>query len=206
MIKVATTLGYVPCLRKTLIVLARNQPSSKPGALSQSPTSRRARPGRATTASALAAAPASLCLCHGSDSRVDPVAVTAGDHRTVCSPQPAAADRRPRIRGVAPPRRTNLAPPATPISLCCFSPVAESCPTTMSDPATVGRGVRVVRPEGCRRTREKSLRAASLRMLAEEPDVDPARVPEATGAPIRGHRRRDGNRLDGVGDQPSPSR
>jgi hypothetical protein len=33
---------------------------------SSSPTSRRARPGRATTASALAAAPASLCLCHAS--------------------------------------------------------------------------------------------------------------------------------------------
>ena len=59
---------------------------------------------------------------------------------------------------------------------------------------------------GCRRKREKSLRAASLWMLAEEPDVDPARVPEATGAPIRRHRRRDRNRLDGVGDQPSPSR
>ena len=48
-------------------------------------------------------------------------AVTAGDHRTVCSPQPAAADRRPRIRCVAPPLRTNLARPTTPISLCCFS-------------------------------------------------------------------------------------
>ena len=43
-------------------------------------------------------------------------------------------------------------------------------------------------------------------MPAEEPDVDPASVPEATGAPIRRHRRRDRNRLDGVGDQPSPSR
>jgi hypothetical protein len=43
-------------------------------------------------------------------------------------------------------------------------------------------------------------------MLAEEPDVDPARVPAATGAPIRRHRRRDRNRLDGVGDQPPPSR
>jgi hypothetical protein len=41
--------------------------------------------------------------CHGSDSHADPLAVTAGDHRTVCSPQPAAADRRPRIRGVAAP-------------------------------------------------------------------------------------------------------
>ena len=46
---------------------------------------------------------------------------------------------------------------------------------------------------GCRRKREKSLRAAFSWMLAEEPDVDPARVPEATGAPIRRHRRRDRN-------------
>ena len=44
------------------------------------------------------------CLCHGSDSRVDCVVVTVGDHRAVCSLQPAAADRRPRIRGVAAPR------------------------------------------------------------------------------------------------------
>ena len=59
---------------------------------------------KATTESPDPAAAASF-LCHGSDSRADPpVAVTAGDHRTVCSPQPAAADRRPRIRGVAPPR------------------------------------------------------------------------------------------------------
>jgi hypothetical protein len=41
---------------------------------------------------------------HGSDSRVDCVVVTVSDHRTVCSPQPAAADRRPPARGVAPPR------------------------------------------------------------------------------------------------------
>ncbi len=87
-------------------------------------------------------------LCHGCDSRRPPVAVTAGDHRTLCSPQPAAADRRPRIRGVAPPRRTNLARPATPISFCCFSLGSESCPATMSDSATIERVVRVVRPEG----------------------------------------------------------
>jgi hypothetical protein len=42
-------------------------------------------------------------------------------------------------------------------------------------------------------------------MLAQEADVDPARVPEVTGAAIRRHRRRDRNRLDGVGDQPSPN-
>ena len=50
-----------------VIVLARNCSPSKPGALSQSPTSKRAGAGRGTTASALAAARASLCLCHASD-------------------------------------------------------------------------------------------------------------------------------------------
>jgi hypothetical protein len=59
---------------------------------------------------------------------------------------------------------------------------------------------------GCRGKRAKSPLAASLWMLANESDVDPARVPQATGAPIRRHRRRDRNRLDGVADQPSPSR
>src|SRR5437763_13329765 len=66
-------------------------------------------------------------------------------------------------------------------------------PTALSDPATVERVVRVGRPEGCRPMREKSLRAASLWMLVQEPDIDPAWVPEATGAPIRRHRRRDCN-------------
>ena len=46
---------------------------------------------------------------------------------------------------------------------------------------------------GCRAKRERSPRAASLWMLAQEPDVDPARVPEVTGAPIRRDRRRDRN-------------
>jgi hypothetical protein len=46
----------------------------------------------------------------------------------------------------------------------------------------------------------------AIDMLAQEPDLDPARVPEASGAPIRRHRRRDRNWLHGVGDQPSPSR
>jgi hypothetical protein len=44
-----------------------------------------------------------LLVRHGSDSRVDCVVVTVGDRRAVCSSQPAAADRRPRIRGVVPP-------------------------------------------------------------------------------------------------------
>jgi hypothetical protein len=50
-----------------VIVLAGNPVPSKPGALSQSPTFKRARPGRATTASALAAAPDPLCPCHVPD-------------------------------------------------------------------------------------------------------------------------------------------
>jgi hypothetical protein len=50
-----------------VIVLARNRPPSKTWRAVQSPTSRRARPRRASTASALAAGPASLCLCHGLD-------------------------------------------------------------------------------------------------------------------------------------------
>jgi hypothetical protein len=45
-------------------------------------------------------------LCHGSDSQVDCVVATVGDHRTVCSPQPAAADRRPPPRGARFPERT----------------------------------------------------------------------------------------------------
>ena len=43
-------------------------------------------------------------FAHGCDSRADRVAVTAGDPRIVGSVQPTAADRRPRARGVAPPR------------------------------------------------------------------------------------------------------
>jgi len=46
-----------------------------------------------------------LSLCHGSDSHVDCVVVTVGDHRTVCSPQPAAAERRPPSRGARFPGR-----------------------------------------------------------------------------------------------------
>ena len=100
----------------------------------------------------------------------------------------------------------NLAPPATPISLCCFS---LGCGVVPDDDVRLRDGrqrcaSRTTR--GCRRKREKSLPAASLWLLAQEPDVDPARVPEATGAPIRRHRRRDRNRLDGVGDQPPPRR
>jgi hypothetical protein len=147
-----------------------------------------------------------LSQCHGSDSRVDCVVVTAGDPGIVGSVQPAAADGRPRIRGVAPPRRTNLAPPVTPISLCCFS---LGCGVVPGDDVRLRDGrQRCASPttRGCRRKREQSLPAASSWLLAQEPDVDPARVPEATGAPIRRHRRRDRNRLDGVGDQPSPSR
>ena len=145
-------------------------------------------------------------FAHACDSRVECVLVTVGDHRAVCSPQPAAADRRPRIRGVAPPSRTNLAPPVTSISSCWVLAVAEIVPDDDVGLATVERGCASRTTRGCRRKREKPLLAPCLWMLAQEPDVDPARVPEATGAPIGGHRRRDCNRLDDVGDQPSPSR
>ena len=91
------------------------------------------------------------------------------------------------IRGDLQARRTT---PATPVSSCCFSRLGKLCPTTTADSATVGR-VCESYDRGCRRKREKSLLAASLWMLAAEPDVDPARVPKATGAPIRHHRRRD---------------
>ena len=104
------------------------------------------------------------------------------------------------------PRRTNRAPPVTPISLCCFS---LRCGVVPGDDVRLRDGrQRCASPttRGCRRKREQSLPAASLRLLAQEPDVDPARVPEATGATIRRHRRRDRDRLDGVGDQPSPCR
>ena len=152
--------GYVPCLRKILIVVALNGRSSKPGALGESPTSRRARPGRATTASALAAAPASLCLCHGSDSHVDCVVVTVGDHRTVCSPQPAAAERRPPSRGARFAERAQR--PA--------GVAAETC--TGSGRITSGNAERCVaagsgrrqRREG-RERRRRARRAGALRRL-----------------------------------------
>jgi hypothetical protein len=84
--------------------------------------------------------------------------------------------------------------------------VAESCPATMSRLADGRQRCASPTTRGCRLKREQSLLAASLWLLAQEPDLDPARVPEATGTPIRRHRRRDRNRLDGAGDQPSPSR
>ena len=68
--------------------------------------------------------------------------------------------------------------------------VAEAVPND-GGCATVGRVVRVVRPEGADGKREQSLLAASLWMLSPEPDVDPTRIPEATRAPIRRHRGRD---------------
>jgi len=37
--------------------------------------------------------PRALAQCHGSDTHVDCVVVAVGDHRTVCPPQPAAAER-----------------------------------------------------------------------------------------------------------------
>ena len=98
----------------------------------------------------------------------------------------------------------NLAPPTTSISLCCFSLGCGVAPDDDVRPRDRRQRCANRTNRGCRRKREKSPRAASLWMLAEEPDLDPARVPEATRAPIRRHRRRDRNRLDGVGDQPPP--
>ena len=91
------------------------------------------------------------------------------------------------------------------VALCCFSRLRKSWHDDVR--FRDGRQSCASRTVGgCRRKREKRLLAACLWMLSQEPDVDAARVPEATGAPIRRHRRRDRHRLDGVGDQPSPSR
>ena len=71
-----------------VIVLAGNRPPSKLGALSQSRISRRARSGRATTGSVLAAAPASLCLCHvcdRADGATAAISLTLGPARGVPS-------------------------------------------------------------------------------------------------------------------------
>jgi len=123
----------------------------------------------------------------------------------VSSTQPTAADSRPRLSASRLPTDESRTAGDAALELLLLA-VAEACPAMMSDSATVERVVRVVRTGGCRRTRERSLLAAWLGMLVQEPDVDASRVPEATGAPIRRHRRRDRHRLDGVGDQPSPSR
>ncbi len=47
-----------------------------------------------------------LLVRHGFGSRVDRVAVNAGDRGIVRSAQPSAADRRPPARGAALPQRT----------------------------------------------------------------------------------------------------
>ena len=90
-----------PCLRTNVPVLARVGDPANSVPWRDLPPNQVCASWRATTAFVLAAAPASLCLCHGFDSQVDCVVVTVGDHRTVCSPQPAAADRRPPARGAA---------------------------------------------------------------------------------------------------------
>jgi hypothetical protein len=51
-----------------------------------------------STASTREPASVGVMLRHGRSSRVDGLAVSAGDHRTVCSAQPARADRRPPAR------------------------------------------------------------------------------------------------------------
>ena len=177
-----------------VIVLAGNRPPSKIGALSQSPTFKRARSGRATTASALAAAPDSLSLCHGCDGRPDRMAVTAGDRpdcglRTTdgCSQTTAGSRRRASLTDES---RTAG---GSDLELVLLA-VPEIAPGDDVRPRD-GR-------EGCAshatgrvstEAREARCWRLHLWMLVQEPDVDPARVPEATGAPIRRHRRRDRN-------------
>ena len=90
-----------PVPMQHVIVLAGNRPHGKPVAPSRSRTSRRAGTEHATTASALAAARASLCLCHGCRSRVGCAVAAARDPRVVCSAQPAAGCRRPAARPIA---------------------------------------------------------------------------------------------------------
>ena len=86
-IEVAASLGTARA-HATRDRACSNRPPSKPGALSQSPTSRPAGTERATTASALAAARASLCLCHQQE-----------------APAPASARRSLRARSERPTRR-----------------------------------------------------------------------------------------------------
>jgi len=98
---------------------------------------------------------------------------------------------------VAPTARPS--PPAIPGLWATYN--RRLCPTPRRRDSCAGRTA-----ERMSTKREKSLLADSLWMLVQEPDVDPARVPQAARAPIRRHRRRDGDQLDGFGDQPSPCR
>ena len=90
----------------------RYRPNSAARLCRTAPPARRSHSRRAIVPTAASR----RCLCHGCDGRADRVTVTAGDRRIVGSVQPTGADRRPRARGVAPRRQTNLAPPVTPIS------------------------------------------------------------------------------------------
>ena len=86
--------GTIKPVPRSSDAAARRATVSDPDvALLSSPTSRRAGRERATTASALAAAPASLCLCHGCSRAESPARTTAlasGDRQ-----------RRPVSRGGA---------------------------------------------------------------------------------------------------------
>ena len=84
-----------PCLRTNVTALARDWRSRELDVLPRALTSRRARSGRATTASALAAVLASLCLCHDRDRAARATVAIALTLR------PAAARHRNGDRGVA---------------------------------------------------------------------------------------------------------
>jgi hypothetical protein len=120
------------------------------------------------------------------------------------SPQRRLLTARPPARGTAlRPRNTADVDADLPLLRLAVATVQPDDDVRLRD----GRQSCARRTTGrCRRKREKSLLAASLWMLAQEPDVDPASVPDATRPAVRGHRRRDRDGLDGVCDQPSPSR
>ncbi|MGA2015282.1 MAG: hypothetical protein ABSH51_32805 [Solirubrobacteraceae bacterium] len=80
-----------------VIVLAGNRLPGKLGALLQSPTSKRSAAWRATTASALAAAPDPLCLCHERSDAGDLI-VTIAFLESVCA---AERDTRPAYGGLS---------------------------------------------------------------------------------------------------------
>ena len=89
---------------------------------------------------------AALLLCHGCASRVDGLAMTAGDRRVVRSAQPAAADRQPPARDAGLPQRT------TSRSEC--STVAGACSASRSSDVGGRRGATGLNREEPRRRQD----------------------------------------------------
>ena len=129
---------------------------------------------------------------HGSDGRAIPRGSDRPATTELCDPHnPAAADRRPRIRGVALPRWTNPRTAGDADSLAALSlnlrPRARRrCPTL----AMVGRVVRAVRPEGIQRERrEVAAGGCSYGCWPRNLMLD-RRGPRGDWATVRRHRRR----------------